>query len=96
LYVTYEGNEIVFCVQDYGIGIPPEMLPNLFQPFYRGYNVGQIPGTGLGLALVKQCVDLHQGQIKVASELNYGSTFTMWVPVIQHSSHIATNMIDVN
>ncbi|MFN5857067.1 MAG: ATP-binding protein [Pseudanabaenaceae cyanobacterium] len=71
---------IIFQIRDYGIGIPPEMLQNLFQPFNRGYNVGRIEGTGLGLALVKQCIDLHHGAIEVDSELNCGSTFTVSLP----------------
>ncbi|MEH2072567.1 MAG: HAMP domain-containing sensor histidine kinase [Nostoc sp.] len=53
----------------------------LFKPFYRGANVGNIPGNGLGLALVKKLVDIHCGQITVVSEVGVGSTFTITLPM---------------
>ncbi len=79
-HVAHHDERIVFEIEDHGIGIPPEMLHHLFQPFNRGHNVGKIAGTGLGLALVQQCVDLHQGEIKVTSELNHGTTVTLLLP----------------
>lgn len=72
-------NQAIFKVQDEGIGIPPEDLPHLFEPFHRGKNVSNIPGTGLGLNIVKQFVDLQKGKISVSSRLNQGSTFTVWL-----------------
>ncbi|MFM6280943.1 MAG: sensor histidine kinase, partial [Dolichospermum sp.] len=60
--------QIIFIVQDYGIGIPKEDQVNLFGSFYRGSNVGNISGTGLGLAIVKKCVDQHQGKITLESK----------------------------
>ena len=75
-----EGPMAVFSVQDQGIGIPAADLPNLFEAFQRGSNVGEIPGTGLGLVIIKRCVDLHQGSIQVQSEPGTGTTFTVRVP----------------
>ncbi|NEO33856.1 MAG: PAS domain S-box protein [Symploca sp. SIO3C6] len=70
-----------FRIQDNGIGIPPEDLGQLFESFKRASNVTNIPGTGMGLAIVKQCVDLHRGTIAVDSELGVGSTFTVTMPL---------------
>jgi len=72
--------QIVFIVQDYGIGIPKEDQVNLFASFYRGSNVGNISGTGLGLAIVKKCVDQHQGKITLESKLNQGTIFKVTIP----------------
>jgi signal transduction histidine kinase len=74
-------NAAHFCIQDSGIGIPPESLPQLFDSFYRARNVGTIPGTGLGLAIVKKCVDLHGGEITVNSEIDKGTKFTVTLPL---------------
>jgi signal transduction histidine kinase len=74
-------NAARFCIQDSGIGIPPESLPQLFDSFYRARNVGTIPGTGLGLAIVKKCVDLHGGEITVDSEIDQGTKFTVTLPL---------------
>ncbi|MUG99895.1 PAS domain S-box protein [Scytonema sp. UIC 10036] len=71
--------EIVFQVQDRGIGIPKEDQKHLFEGFYRAHNVGKISGTGLGLAIVKKAVELHKGKITVNSEVGVGTTFTVTI-----------------
>jgi PAS domain S-box-containing protein len=71
----------IFRIQDHGIGIPEQDLPQLFESFGRASNVGTIPGTGLGLAIVKKCVDLHGGNITVESEVGVGTTFTVTLPL---------------
>jgi PAS domain S-box-containing protein len=76
-----DGTKATFQVQDQGIGIPLDCRNRLFESFHRAKNVGNIPGTGLGLTIVKQCVDLHGGQISVRSEMGRGSTFTVVLPV---------------
>lgn len=78
--LTREENQVIFRIQDSGIGIPKEEKGNLFNYSYRASNVGNILGTGLGLAMVKNCVDLHQGTISVESELGKGTTFTVTLP----------------
>lgn len=70
----------IFKVSDEGIGIPAEDLNALYDPFYRSSNVGKVIGTGLGLAVVKKCLDLHQGVISVKSEVGSGTTFTVEIP----------------
>jgi PAS domain S-box-containing protein len=70
-----EGERVRISVRDSGIGIPPEDLPRLFQTFHRGTNVGNIKGTGIGLHIVKECVELHRGSIAVESRPGEGTTF---------------------
>ncbi len=71
----------IFRIQDQGIGIPQEDLEKLFESFSRATNVGMIPGTGLGLTIVKKCVELHRGKIAVESEPGVGTTFTVTLPL---------------
>ena len=59
--VVYGDREAIFRVQDSGIGIPPEDCDRLFESFHRASNVGTLPGTGLGLTIVKRSVTLHRG-----------------------------------
>jgi signal transduction histidine kinase len=75
--------QAVLQVQDQGIGIPLDNQPHLFKTFYRCSNVGQIKGTGLGLAVVKRCVDAHQGQIQLVSEEGVGTTVTVTLPLFR-------------
>jgi signal transduction histidine kinase len=80
LSLTHQSHQVIFCVDDQGIGILPEDLPHLFESFHRGSNVNQIPGTGLGLNIVKQCVDAYGGEISVTSQVGEGSAFTVILP----------------
>ncbi|PSN20325.1 hybrid sensor histidine kinase/response regulator [filamentous cyanobacterium CCP5] len=75
--LSCEGGEAVFQVSDSGIGIPKAEQAHLFEPFHRASNVGDISGTGLGMTLVKKCLDLHNGQIEVSSEVGQGTTITV-------------------
>ena len=69
-------------VSDTGIGMSEDFLPSLFELFTRERNttLSKIPGTGLGMAIVKNLVDLMNGSIEVESELGKGSTFTITIP----------------
>ncbi|OKH16894.1 PAS domain-containing sensor histidine kinase [[Limnothrix rosea] IAM M-220] len=82
LKVQYDKQQIIFIVQDQGIGIPEADLPHLFEPFHRATNVGKIPGTGLGLHIVERYVELHNGAIMVTSAMNTGTTFRVNIPCI--------------
>src|SRR6516162_588635 len=73
--------EIVCVVRDQGIGIPEADQEWLFSAFYRGHNVSDRPGTGLGLVIVKRCIDLHRGEIKVESKLAEGTVVTVRLPI---------------
>lgn len=79
-----ENNTAVFQVEDTGIGIPEHQIPLLFEKFQQlePPHCRLYEGTGLGLALTKQLVELHRGRIEVESTLGIGSTFTVWLPAI--------------
>jgi PAS domain S-box-containing protein len=79
--VTCETPDAVFIVRDRGIGIPEADRQWLFEPFHRGRNVENRPGTGLGLTIVKRCVELHGGRITVQSEVDQGTQFTVRLPL---------------
>jgi len=79
--VERDGADAVCMVQDQGIGIAAEDQEHLFQAFHRGVNVGTRPGTGLGLLVVKRCVELHRGNVQVVSTLGEGTTVIVRIPV---------------
>ena len=81
LRVTPDEAFAVFTIRDHGIGIPAEDLPHLFDAFHRGQNVGDIPGSGLGMVIVKRCVEMHGGTIEFQSRVNEGTTFTVRLPL---------------
>jgi signal transduction histidine kinase len=68
-------------IQDRGIGIPLEDQPRMFESFHRASNVENRPGTGLGLAIVKKAVELHGGEISLASAVGSGTRFTVMLPL---------------
>lgn len=72
----------LISVADNGIGIAPEALVHIFEPFFRAQGVQNVRGTGLGLTIAKQIVELHNGAITVQSQLGVGSTFTVQLPLI--------------
>jgi len=77
-----QADQFVIKVSDTGLGIPKEALPRIFERFYRVQRPGkEIKGTGLGLAIVKAIVTAHGGRIDVESEVNKGTTFTVWLPI---------------
>jgi len=80
LNVSSDGADLILSVSDEGIGIAKDDINKLFEPFYRGSNCETIPGTGLGLSLLRQAIELHNGKISVDSELGKGTTFTIIIP----------------
>jgi signal transduction histidine kinase len=87
----FVNNELVIKVSDTGMGIPKDDLPKIFGRFYRVHRPGkQIQGTGLGLAIVKEIVMKHDGRIDVESELDKGSTFTVYLPIAAQPAPAAT------
>lgn len=86
-------------VSDTGVGMSEEFLPSLFELFTRERNttLSKIPGTGLGMAIVKNFVDLMNGSIEVESELGKGSTFTITIPhKIANKDYTNRNIKDSN
>jgi len=75
-----QGDDLAISVRDTGMGMPKEALSKIFDQFYRVHQQNQqIKGTGLGLAIVKKIVDAHNGRIEVESELEKGTTFTVFL-----------------
>lgn len=76
-------------IKDTGVGIPADELPHIFERFYRGQNIAHlnIPGTGLGLTIVKEIVDLHNGEIEVKSQPGAGSTIHLLWPLAENAAH---------
>lgn len=64
-------------ISDGGIGIPEEDMANLYAPFFRARNIGAITGTGMGLAIVKKCIEKISGNISINSKLNEGTQVTL-------------------
>lgn len=78
--IHYEPKHIELHVTDFGIGIPKKDQGGLFESFSRASNVGDIEGTGLGLVIVKQFVEMHGGTITYESGVNKGTTFKVVIP----------------
>lgn len=78
--IQVTGNDITIQVTDHGIGIPEEDQPLIFTNFFRAANTTGIPGTGLGLHIVKRYMELLNGSIHFTSRRNEGTTFTVRCP----------------
>ena len=76
-------DSLIAIVRDHGIGIPEADQPFIFKAFHRGRNVANRPGTGLGLMIVKRCVELHDGTIEFKSTVGSGTTFLVRLPVFR-------------
>lgn len=83
IHITvYKENEYsVLSVKDQGIGIPKEIIQNLFNLFERGVAPKNIAGLGLGLYICKEIVHMHGGKIEVESKVNEGSNFKIYIPI---------------
>ncbi len=68
-------------ISDFGIGMTPEQVSHVFERFYRADTSGKIPGTGLGMSIVKEIVDLHGGRVDVSSRPGKGTSVTLWFTV---------------
>jgi PAS domain S-box-containing protein len=69
-----------FTIVDHGIGMTPEHVGRIGERFFRADRSGKVQGNGLGLALVKEIVSLHKGEMDVTSEPDIGTTITVWLP----------------
>ncbi|MBO3459682.1 HAMP domain-containing histidine kinase [Aetokthonos hydrillicola Thurmond2011] len=74
-------SKAAFEISDFGIGIPSKDLPYIFEPFYRASNATNISGSGLGMTIVKEAVNLHGGEIHVRSSIEGGTTFSVTLPL---------------
>ncbi|KOP30454.1 histidine kinase [Exiguobacterium sp. BMC-KP] len=87
IQLTQQETRVTVAIQDNGIGIPASAMSNLFQKFYRVDNsdTRQIGGTGLGLSICREIARGHDGEIHVESIEGQGSTFTVELPLTQHT-----------
>jgi len=88
-HVRQHDREAIFEIRDHGIGIPDTDRQHLFREFYRGSNVADTPGTGLGLVIVKRCVEFHRGTIELQSEVGAGTAVTVRLPLFAKESETA-------
>jgi signal transduction histidine kinase len=75
------GNWVTVEVADTGPGIPPEEIPRVWEELYRGQGARGVPGSGLGLALVRAIVELHGGRVTLRSRTGQGTVVTMRLPL---------------
>lgn len=80
LTVQRHHSGVLFRISDQGIGIPVEDQKHLFEPFHRAVNTQDIAGTGLGLTIVKEFIEVHRGSITVESAEGRGTTFNIVLP----------------
>ena len=78
-----ENAEIVTQISDHGIGIPESDRQKIFEPHYRGGNVGDIKGEGMGLSIVRQLIALHYGRITTDSDIRKGTVFSVYLPAAE-------------
>ena len=76
---------VQISITDKGIGIPENEISQVFEAFHRGSNVGGLQGTGLGLNIVKEYIELNGGAISVQSQLNQGACFNIELPKNRHT-----------
>ncbi|HVW12706.1 MAG TPA: HAMP domain-containing sensor histidine kinase [Mucilaginibacter sp.] len=85
IYLSEKDKQVIIEVRDYGLGIPPDMLPHIFERFSKARRPG-VHGeqsTGLGLSISKQIIENHKGTIEVMSEERKGSTFVIKLPQVE-------------
>jgi two-component system OmpR family sensor kinase len=72
-----EGDRLIFQVEDNGPGIAPEDLPHIWENLFRGRDAHRVPGSGIGLGLVRSIIQRHDGTVTVASQPDAGTTVTI-------------------
>lgn len=80
-HISFENGQLISTIRDQGIGIPKSEQDQLFDRFFRAKNVGIIEGSGLGLSIVKKCIEVLKGTIEFESVEGKGTTFKVTIPV---------------
>ena len=73
--------KVLIAIEDQGIGMTPEQLDRMFEKFYRADSSGAIPGTGLGMAIIKSIIEQHGGSIEIESKYGKGTKVMLYLPV---------------
>jgi two-component system, OmpR family, sensor kinase len=81
LHADVEGDWLALRVQDTGRGIPEDDLPHVWEDLYRSSDVQGVPGSGVGLAMVRGIVVQHGGEVEIASAYGSGTTVKLWLPL---------------
>lgn len=84
--ISQYDNKAIISIKDYGIGIPENELPLVFESFFRSTNADNIPGTGLGMAIIKLFVEMHGGEVSIESTINIGTILTITLPIGQQTT----------
>jgi signal transduction histidine kinase len=84
--LSAETDALIVAVEDKGIGIHPEEQPRLYEPFFRGSNVGEVSGVGLGLSIAHEIITAHAGTLRVQSAPDAGTRFTVILPLYPASA----------
>ena len=79
--IDFQEDKVSMYIKDNGIGIPKKDQKELFESFSRASNVGDIEGTGLGLVIVKEFIEMHEGEISLKSDKGKGSEFKVNIPL---------------
>jgi signal transduction histidine kinase len=83
VHAYIENKHVKISVKDSGVGISPDDIPKITQPFFRAENVRQIRGTGIGIPLTVRILEMHKGKMLVNSEVNKGTTVTIMLPLVE-------------
>lgn len=81
LDIEVQNGNLEIVVGDKGIGMSEEDKEQIFYRFFRGENVGSIEGTGIGMSIMKRCLDALEGTVEIESELGKGTTFSLSIPL---------------
>lgn len=81
-------SEILISIQDQGIGMTPEQLERVFEKFYRADPSGSIPGTGLGMAIIKEIIEHHGGYVEIKSEHGVGTNVLIHLPITKQLTEV--------
>ena len=73
--------KVLIAIKDHGIGMTPEQLTHVYERFYRVDQTGNVPGTGLGMAIVQEIITHHGGTIEIESKLGAGTKVMVYLPV---------------
>ncbi|MDP1028685.1 ATP-binding protein [Sphingomonas sp. KR1UV-12] len=90
------GHTVHVAVRDQGIGIDEEDIPQMFDRYFRARTSTGIAGTGIGLHLARQIVDMHQGSIALVSKPGHGSTFTVSLPCTAPADNDVTDLLSID
>lgn len=82
IHAGAENGHVVLSIRDEGKGISAADQPRIFEPFYRGSNINEVSGIGLGLSIAREIIDLHEGRIEIESQEQQGTTVKVYLPKI--------------